>query len=195
MTLYTPYARASKDWYIEPESLVHSIIDNERLIGTVLDPACGLGTIPRTCRSRGIEAYGSDISYRGYGLPFVDFTDDKLGGKFRWGLRGTQIDNVFSNPPFKTPLVYRLLDRALEIARHKVVFILPIHFLASQERKRLLFDGKTPLARIYICSTRPSMPPGHLYVTGEMERGGGKQDYAVFVWTHDHRGEPVVRWL
>lgn len=195
MTLYTPYARASKDWYIEPESLVHSIIDNERFIGTVLDPACGLGTIPRACRSRGMEAYGSDISYRGYGLPFVDFTDDRLGGKFRWGLRKTQIDNVFSNPPYRRDVLTPFLHRALEIARHKVALILPLAFLTGQTRRDTLFNGKTPLARVLVCSARPSMPPGHLLVTGEMTAKGGKQDYAVFVWAHDHRGEPVVRWL
>lgn len=195
MTLYLPYARASNDWYIEPEELVDDVLDAEYITGPVLDPACGIGTIPRTCRRRGIEAYGSDITNRGYGLPFIDFTDDSLGGKFRWGLRGTQIDTVFSNPPFKTPLVYRFLYRALDIARNKVVLILPLTFLVSQERRDSLFNGKTPLSHVYCCSKRPSMPPGHLFVTGEMKRGGGKADYAVFVWQHGHRGEPAVRWI
>lgn len=193
MTLYQPYVRASADWYVEPESLVESILESERIIGTVLDPACGIGTIPRVCRRHGIEAYGSDITNRGYGLPFIDFTDDRLGGRFRWGLRGTRIDNIISNPPFKTPTVYRFLERALDVAQHKVVLILPLTFLASQERKEGVFNGKTPLARVYVFSKRPSMPPGHLYVSGEMKRGGGKQDYVVLVWTHDHRGDPVVR--
>ena len=52
----------------------------------------------------------------------------------------------------------------------------------------------TPLARIYLLTPRPSMPPGHVILAGE-KPGGGKQDFCWLVFECGHAGPPDVRWL
>jgi len=52
----------------------------------------------------------------------------------------------------------------------------------------------TPLARIYLLTPRPSMPPGHVILAGE-KPGGGSQDFCWLVFFHKHKGPPELRWL
>jgi hypothetical protein len=52
----------------------------------------------------------------------------------------------------------------------------------------------TPLARIYLLTPRPSMPPGHVILAGE-KPGGGSQDFCWLVWSRHHIGPPKLHWL
>jgi hypothetical protein len=52
----------------------------------------------------------------------------------------------------------------------------------------------TPLARVYLLTPRPSMPPGHVIAAGE-KPGGGTQDFVWLVWDHDYAGAPTLHWL
>jgi hypothetical protein len=52
----------------------------------------------------------------------------------------------------------------------------------------------TPLARVYLLTPRPSMPPGHVILAGE-KLGGGKHDFCWLVFEHGHVGPPELRWL
>jgi hypothetical protein len=52
----------------------------------------------------------------------------------------------------------------------------------------------TPLARVWLLTPRPSMPPGHVIANGE-KPGGGSQDFAWLVWEQGYRGKPELGWL
>jgi hypothetical protein len=54
--------------------------------------------------------------------------------------------------------------------------------------------ANTPLARVYLLTPRPSMPPGRVIEAGE-KPGGGKQDFVWLVWRCGHVGSPELRWL
>jgi hypothetical protein len=54
--------------------------------------------------------------------------------------------------------------------------------------------ANTPLARIYLLTPRPSMPPGEVILRGE-KPGGGTQDFCWLVFSHRHKGPPTVQWL
>ncbi len=52
----------------------------------------------------------------------------------------------------------------------------------------------TPLARVWLMTPRPSMPPGHVITRGE-KPGGGKVDFCWLVWTRGRTAPAEMRWL
>ncbi len=177
------YERDPLDWYVEPRWTVDILLDAEAFTGRVWDPACGSGTIPKACRSRGLESIGTDIADRPFGdrHDFFDPVPADIGA----------VANIVCNPPYAAAEAF--VRRALGIASDRVVMLLQGKFLYSQRRYPLFAEH--PPSSIYFLSTRPSMPPGDLLLSGEIRAAGGKLDFIWIVWTRDHPGPTVCRWL
>lgn len=176
------FERVDNDWYVEPSWCVDLLIHAEPFAGGIWDPACGLGTIPKAFSGHGFPTSGSDIVARGYG-EIIDFMGSPwLGGN---------TTNIVCNPPFS--IATKFIDVALHCAVSKVAMLLPISFLASQARHPLF--NETPVARVYILSRRPSMPPGEKLNDPAFRASGGSVDYCWIVWHHGHKGPPTMEWL
>jgi hypothetical protein len=174
------------DWYVEPKWSVDLLLDEMKYEGTILDPACGMGTIVNACLSRGLDAYGSDKVDRGYDTPVIDFLADPMS-------QG-QFDHIITNPPyFSGKGSVAFMDKALMVARKSVSILVPIPFLSSQGRWSW-FRG-LPISHVFILSKRPSMPPGSLLASGAVQAKGGKEDYVWIVASHGHGYLPVIDWL
>lgn len=161
------HTRDPLDWYVEPESCVHTLFNVVEFEGTIFDPCCGIGTIVKVARSRGFGAMGSDIVDRGFGSVRNFF--DTIGN----------VSNIVTNPPFREAV--RVVEHALRLVRPDglVAIVGQSKFLWSQGRVEL-FDR---CERIIILSTRPSMPKGEaLMEHGENIRGGGSIDYCWCIW-------------
>lgn len=170
------YDRNADDWYQETPACVDAFLDHELLVGNVWDPACGAGNIPERCRSRGLDVFASDLRDRGYGDTGVDF------------LRSSrQVDNIVTNPPFR--LAEPFVRHALTMARRKVAIVARPSFLQGRARRKLFTN--TPVSRIWLHSSRVSMPPGGKGI----EAKGGAIAYCWIVWDHDWRAEPLLGWL
>jgi hypothetical protein len=172
--------RASNDWYQDQPEATEALLRVERFSGLSWDPACGIGTIPKTFAAAGLKCWGSDIVDRGYAeATRQDFLnpDDAPGSTGYFA-------NIVSNPPFN--LARQFVDKALSIATHKVAMLLPLTFLEGAERARWRIN--TPLARIRTFSWRISMPPGELLQAGKVRPTGGKKAFAWFIWDHTHQG-------
>ena len=93
------------------------------------------------------------------------------------------------NPPYN--LAHRFVLRALTLARQKVAIISRLDFLASQKRYEL-FKG-TPVSRVLVLSTRPSMPPGGTDIPAK----GGQHDYCWIIWdkTAPRMPTPTIDWV
>lgn len=94
-------------------------------------------------------------------------------------------DWVIGNPPFKNVLDHVI--HALDLSDN-VAFLLPISFLATQQR--LEFWNEHPFTFAYVLSKRPKF--------GEF-KGTDSRDYAFFVWI-DHYNKKAkqpkeIRWL
>jgi hypothetical protein len=153
-------------------------LDREDFGPAIWDPCCGRGTIPARCLARGISAIGSDIVDRGYGAVGLDFFE----------LTQPTSVSIISNPPYKR--LQAFVDHALRLTTGKVAVVASLAFLASRGRKPWYESG--PLARVYVLSRRPSMPPGEALV----KASGGSLDYAWFVFDREHRGAPIISgWL
>jgi hypothetical protein len=173
------WEREQHEHYVEPEWCSRRLLDVETFKEAVWDPCCGFGRIVESARERGLKPYGSDIVDRGYSR--LDSVDDFLtcdGGFAR--------PDIICNPPFD---VFRAFaEHALTLA-DKVAMIWLTRTLPAA---RWLQD--TPLARVWLLTPRPSMPPGHVIARGE-KPGGGKQDFCWLVWDKRHTGPASIGWL
>ena len=173
------YERAADDYYVEPRWAVEAMLDAVGPInGWIWDPACGGGTIPSACASRGIRAIGTDIVQRAPGFGRFDFLEE------------TQLraPTIISNPPFR--LAEAFVRHALELRARRVVLLCCLAFLEGRERYRELFE-QSPPAEVLVHCRRVSMPPGGTDIPAR----GGSTAFAWYVWQEGKRGEPVLRWL
>jgi hypothetical protein len=174
------WARADSDWYQEPPWCAERLFDVEIFIGEVIDPACGGGNIIKAARARHLPAEGWDIVDRGFPETVMrDFLSDAIPPP--------RPQNFVFNPPFA--LAQPFTERAIELAKHKVATIFPTRRLnAAKWLQRL------PLARVWLLTPRPSMPPGEMIQRGKRS-GGGKVDFVWLVFERDYPGSPSLRWL
>lgn len=177
------HKRESLDWYREPPWAVEALFDTVPILGPVLDPAAGGGTIPNVARARGIEAWGTDLAHRD--VPGV------IGGQDFLNQRTClQPMDIVCNPPYRATTAW--LQRSLEVVTHRVCLLLRQDWLGSQERYGL-FKG-TPVEGVLIFSRRPSMPPGPC---DPDQASGGAHDFIWIIWNkalpEAHR--PWIDWL
>lgn len=179
------FEREAHEHYVEPEWTSRRLFEVERFDGPIWDPCCGFGRIPEAARAAGHFIRASDIVDRGYdphpdmpgGTKVVkDFFDCALGCK-----------NIVCNPPFD--IFEKFVVHALAMSTHKVAMI----WLVPRLNAARWLQG-TPLARIYLLTPRPSMPPGYTITAGQ-KPGGGTQDFCWLVWDRAHSGPPSMHWL
>ncbi len=168
--------RADDEWYIEPHWCSERLFAEEKFIGGIYDPACGIGRVVIAALAAGLKAYGSDLIDRGWDSTPQDFLEHE--GKH---------DNIVCNPPFDQAPMFA--GHALCLARRKVAMIFPT---ARLNAAHWLED--TPLVRVWLMTPRPSMPPGRLILAGH-KPGGGKTDFCWLVFEQGFEGHPETRWL
>lgn len=172
------YAPAEHGFYVEPPWLVEALIAAEApFTARVWDPFCGSGTIPRALRAAGVDAMGTDLVDRGYGLGGVDFFTSAATAA-----------SIVCNPPFNR--LEEAVRRSLGLVTDRVAVLARLAFLEGQERRCGLWSD-TPLARVWVSSRRASMPPGGT----DVRAAGGSIPFAWFVWEHGHVGAPRLGWV
>jgi hypothetical protein len=172
------FPRDSDDFYCEPSWVSERLFAVETFDGLIWDPACGLGTIPRAASAAGLSIFGSDIIDHGYGVrqDFLKATAPT-----------TDVFNVVTNPPFVRTREF--VENALTLGAAKVAIIFPVRRLNAA---RWLL--KMSLARVWLLTPRPSMPPGRLIVEGK-KPGSGQTDFCWSVFDRTHTGPSTLRWL
>jgi hypothetical protein len=165
-------------FYIEPEWCSARLFAIEPFAGTIWDPCCGTGRIPEAARRAGYSTIATDLVDREY--RHLDGVGDFL-------LSHRRVENIVFNPPFN--ICDRFVRHALRLASCKVAAIWLARRLPAAR-----WLQSTPLRRIYLLTPRPSMPPGHVILSGK-KSGGGTQEFVWLVFEHGHVGPPEMRWL
>lgn len=167
-----PRERSAQDFYREPAWAVEALLNAERFVGLVWDPACGTGNILKACRRREMLTVGSDIVDRGY---------DDFAGMYNFATQTDalvdRVDNIICNPPFE--LAETFIKNGLGWATSKVAML----------RRWALEEA--PLSRVYVFASRVSMPPGDF----QGDAKGGAVAFGWLVWDHDHRGPATFHRL
>lgn len=174
------WAREANEHYVEPAWCSARLFAEEKFEGKIWDPCCGFGTIVKSALDAGHVAYGSDLINRGW-----DST--RTPHDFLTTPDGERHDNIVGNPPFNIAPAFAL--KALKHADRRVAMVFPTARLNAAHWLK-----GTPLARIWLMTPRPSMPPGHTILAGE-KPGGGKMDFCWLVWDQEHAWAPEIYWL
>ncbi|MCA6305255.1 MAG: hypothetical protein IM628_10620 [Phenylobacterium sp.] len=180
------YAPAADEWYVEPAWVWRAAFRTIVPPAPVWDPCAGGGTVPDAARALGLPAVGTDLRDRGF--PRVTGGVDLLAdpdAAFATARRlcgGTAPGAVATNPPYGGGRqAAAVIAAALDLV--PVVYALvPLPYLASRGRARLLWGPESRLSHVLVCSARPSMPPGELLHEGRIEARGGKEDFVVLVF-------------
>jgi hypothetical protein len=170
------FAREKSDHYVEPAWCSARLFQVEKFEGSIVDPACGWGTIVLEAKKAGYNAAGFDLVDRGWDYIPRDFLQST-----------TVYDNIVTNPPFG--IVPQFITHAVKHARRKVATILATPRLTAARWLQAL-----PLSRILLLTPRPSMPPGD-YIKAGGKIGNGKEDYCWLIFDHGYQGEPTIGWL
>lgn len=175
------FDREVHEHYVEPAWCSKRLFDVERFDGAVWDPCCGFGRILDAARAGGRTIVYSDIVDRGYDPMNMKVICDFLesGGK--------RVENIVSNPPFDR--FEEFANHALALATQKVAML----WIVPRLNAARWLQG-TPLARVWLLTPRPSMPPGHVISAGG-KASGGTQDFCWLIWDKAHVGSPSLQWL
>jgi len=181
------YAKAKAEYYAEPAWCVDALIAAFKSEGympdQIWDPACGGGVLIGQFVAAGCRVHGSDIEDRGApGARVGDFAT----------IVPPKVKTIVSNPPFTLiePWVARAFN---DLKMNRVVFLAPISFLAGKRRLDA-FYSEYPPARVWVCSRRPSIPPGGSGIKAK----NGSITFAWFDWTRDNieqKKDPIIKWI
>jgi hypothetical protein len=133
--------RRPEDFYPTPKYVTEALLEREKFIGTIWEPACGDGAMSKVIEAAGYSVTSSDLIDRGYGWTedFMKFTDASFMGS-----------NIITNPPYK--IATEFVERALSLATNKVCMLLKLQFLEGIKRNALFV--RYPPKTIYMFSKR-----------------------------------------
>jgi hypothetical protein len=173
------WQREAHEHYVEPAWCSKRLFEEEGFEGAIYDPCCGFGTIVKEALKHGLVAHGSDLVDRGWDSTRTphDFLTSPIESH----------QNIVCNPPFN--IAAEFAATALARAERKVAMIFPTARLNAAHWLR-----ETPLARVWLMTPRPSMPPGHTITAGE-KPGGGKMDFCWLVFNKGRVGPASLQWL
>jgi len=178
--------RVKDDFYATPTESIRKILNKEKLFGAVLEPACGNGAISNEIIDTypNIELYSSDLVDRGYGMPR---NSDFLKAEMVLG----SVDIVITNPPFN--LFQEFAEKALKVARHKVILFGKLQALEGQ--KRATFMQNSPLRTIYVFKSRQNPLRNGSAVDENGKPWASTMAFAWFVWEVGYTGKPTIEWI
>lgn len=174
------WEREKQEHYVEPHWCSERLFEVERFKDSIWDPCCGFGRIPDAADRAGLIGLGTDIVHRGWRgqKTTIDFLKAEA----------PLSENIVCNPPFN--IAGKFARHAVSMSHvEKVAMVFPTARLNAARWLR-----ETPLARVWLMTPRPSMPPGHTIAAGERPQGG-KMDYCWLVWERGHVGAPAIHWL
>jgi len=175
--------RIDDDFYATPAGSIADILLKETLWGDILEPACGDGAISKVVEYiyPNCKVTSNDLVYRGYGnkksIDFLTYEEPA--------------DIIITNPPFS--LFQEFAEKALKLARNKVIFFGKLQALEGQ--KRATFLENSPLRTIYVFKARQN-PLRNGSPTDENGKAwASTMAFAWFVWEIGYEGSPVIKWL
>lgn len=175
--------RAPNDLYRTEPTLIHAVMDRFALptAQTVLDPGAGDGRwgaiasgycypfdlvgveLTAECKPSAFTGWYPETDYLGWSWP-----------------QGCSFDMIVGNPPYRHAEAFIRKSWDLLTPRGRMIFLLPLDFMASEVRYRGLWE-EIPPAEVAVCSCRPSFYGG----------GTNGTSYGIYVWDKNQWGEPA----
>ena len=128
------FAKEANNHYVEPEWVSRRLFEVERFEGSIVDPACGWGTVVISALKAGYAAAGSDLVDRGW---------DSTKTPSDFLTCSSTFDNVVTNPPFH--LLEKFITHAVKCSRRKTAAVFCSR--TSSDGERLHSSTSTPAFR------------------------------------------------
>lgn len=195
------WERAPYDWYCESPRVVEQLVHGLDRHGVsfdddlIWDPCCGRGNVLDVMKAYGHFTHGSDVVDRHARHAFTRGNVLQLSRLPTLPGRAT---SIMSNTPYsyEPDIAERVISHCLDtFPARRFAFILPIAFLASQDRWQASRLLKHRPSHVCFYRERHTMPPGHLIDQMESPFQGGMADYCAVVWTRPHRWRTEAIWL
>ena len=172
------FAKAEGLHYVEPEWVSTRLFEVERFPGPIQDPFAGWGRVAEAARAAGYMVRATDIADRGYPLDAIEnFLDiDHIDPE----------TSIVGNPPF----VDAIIQHAIRLNPVKMALIWPFARIVAAWP----WLATAPLARIYMLTPRPAMPPAS-YVEAGKKPEGARVEHCWLVFERGHRGPAQLGWL
>lgn len=170
--------RDRHDFYPTPHIATQALCNVEKFDGPIWEPACGDGAISNVLKQNGYKVISTDLIDRGYGK----------GGKDFLNTRKLLAPNIITNPPFKYSSEF--VRHAIHLGCAKLALLCRVEWLASKKRKSLF--ETTPLAQVWVFSTRLSMARGG---ARQYQAARGMMEFAWFIWLRGYAGKPTLGWV
>ena len=164
------------DFYPTPKWATFALIESEKFIGDIWEPACGDGAMSEVLSETGNCVVSSDLFDRGFGETGHDFL-----------LSNRKSANIITNPPFNSAEGF--VVSGLRNAKRKFALLLRLAFLEGANRANTIFHVSPP-SRVWVFSERITF-----YPKGAIVNGSGTTAYAWFVWDKSHAGPTELAWL
>lgn len=132
--------------YTTPAIAVEKLLERETFSDSILEPACGIGSISDILINNGYNVISSDIVNRGY--INQRYTEDFLSCNYHVDSR---VD-IITNPPYS--LAEEFVRKSIDISTDgtKIAMLLKLTFLEGVKRRELF--KKYPPKRVLVFSKR-----------------------------------------
>lgn len=175
--------RADLDFYSTVPSTVESLMSKIQeyniQLGTVLEPAVGMGHIADVLKSHNINVTGGDLVDRGYPeTHVVNFFD----------VENIEEDDIITNPPYS--FAAEFVEHSMNLLKDDryCIMLLKIQFLEGQKRRKLF--EKYPPKYVWVFSERQKC-----LKNGKDEGGSSAVCFCWFIWQKGFEGKPMIDWI
>lgn len=176
--------RSKLDFYPTPSSATQALLDREKFVGNIWEPACGMGDISEVLISNGYEVRSTDINDYGYG----DTGNDFLNTDGLFSVKYDIADNIVTNPPFNLALEF--VEQSKKYANKKIAMFLKTAFLEGAKRYKMFQDSEFALKTVYQFSKRVNFG-----IHAGTHKNGGMIPFAWFVWEKGYSNKPMIEWI
>lgn len=175
--------RADLDFYSTVPSTVESLMSKIQeyniQLGTVLEPAVGMGHIADVLKSHNINVVSGDLVDRGYPeTHVVNFFD----------VENIEEDDIITNPPYS--FAAEFVEHSMNLLKDDryCIMLLKIQFLEGQKRRKLF--EKYPPKYVWVFSERQKC-----LKNGKDEGGSSAVCFCWFIWQKGFEGKPMIDWI
>jgi hypothetical protein len=177
--------RKENDFYPTAPVATQSLIENCNIPKTIWEPCAGKGHISKELIRNGFDVFSSDLfSYNDSLISNIktdyDFQTCDL----------PDVEGVITNPPFKSNLPQKLIERCLDKYSFIAIFC-RLTFMESGRRYNLFKNN--PPSKILVFSERVNCDEKLFYP--KEKQIGGMVAYAWFIWDKNLNETNKIDWI
>lgn len=182
--------REENDFYATDPAAVEMLLDGLWWLSprthNIWECACGSGNISEVLKNKGYTVYSSDLVYRDYGIPGVDFLKQTK-------LIHERVNVIMTNPPYKYQTEFILHALELLPKYGLCIMLLNLNSLSGIDRYNRIFKCYPP-EKILVFSRRVKC-----YRMNDKNSitlyGGSAINYAWFMWRKGYDCSTTIDWL